>query len=78
MNKKLTISIDPSVYDGLHAIIGRGNIGRFLEDLARPFVVTESLNHAYAAMTADPSREAEAEEWCEALHLDGLSPDATW
>jgi hypothetical protein len=74
MTRKLTISIDDRVYDGLHAIIGRGNIGRFLEDLARPFVVTESLAAGYAEMTADQERDAEADDWCEALASDG--PDA--
>jgi hypothetical protein len=72
MTKKLTISIDDRVYDGLHAIVGRGNIGKFLEDLARPFVVTESLAAAYAEMTADQNRDAEADEWCETLASDGL------
>ncbi len=72
MTRKLTISIDDRVYDGLHAIVGRGNIGKFLEDLARPFVVTESLAAAYAEMTADQARDAEADEWCEALAGDGL------
>jgi hypothetical protein len=75
MTKKLSISIDDRVYDGLHAVVGRGNIGKFLEDLARPFVVTESLVAAYAEMTADQAREAEAGEWREALTPDG--PDAT-
>lgn len=72
MTRKLTISIDDRVYDGLHAVVGRGNIGKFLEDLARPFVVTESLAAAYAEMAADQGREAEADEWCEALVGDGL------
>jgi hypothetical protein len=72
MTKKLTISIDDRVYDGLHAVIGRGHIGRFLEDLARPFVVTESLSAAYRELSADESREAEAVEWCEAFIDDGL------
>ena len=76
MSKKLTISIDDRVYDGLHAVIGQGNIGRFLEDLARPFVVPDSLSAAYAEMAADKARDAEAEEWCESLAGDGL--DATW
>lgn len=76
MNKKLTISINSHVYDGLHAIIGRGNIGRFLEDLARPFVVTEALALEYAAMSADRSREADADEWSEAL--SGDIADAAW
>jgi hypothetical protein len=72
MTKKLTISIDDRVYDGLHAVVGRGNIGKFLEDLARPFVVTDYLAAAYIEMTADEAREAEADEWCEALAADGL------
>lgn len=46
------------------------------EDLARPFVVTDSLSAAYAEMVADTDREAEADEWCEALIGDGL--DAPW
>ncbi len=76
MTKKLTVSIDDRVYDGLHALVGRGNIGKFLEDLARPLVVTESLEAAYAEMTAAEGRDAEADEWCESLAADG--PDAAW
>ena len=72
MTRKLTISIDDRVYDGLHAVIGRGHIGKFLEDLARPFVVTDRLAAAYIEMSADEAREAEADEWCEALAADGL------
>ena len=72
MTRKLTISIDDRVYDGLHAVIGRGHIGKFLEDLARPFVVTENLSVAYAEMSADKARDAEADEWCEALSGEGL------
>jgi hypothetical protein len=74
MTRKLTISIDDRVYDALHAIVGRGSIGRFLEDLARPFVIKESLANAYAEMATDERRDAEAEEWCQALVGDG--PDA--
>ena len=76
MTRKLTISIDDRVYDGLHAVVGRGNIGKFLEDLARPLVVADSLSAAYAQISADANREAEAEEWCESLTADG--PDASW
>jgi hypothetical protein len=72
MTRKLTISIDDRVYDGLYAIVGKGNIGKFLEDLARPLVVTDSLSAAYAEMAADRDREAEADEWCEALVGDGF------
>lgn len=72
MTRKLTISIDDRVYEGLHAVIGKGNIGKFLEELARPFVVTECLSAAYAELSADQAREAEADEWCESLAADGL------
>lgn len=63
---------DDRVYDGLHATIGRGNIGKFLEDLARHFVLSESLSAAYVELSADKVRDAEADEWCESLAADGL------
>ena len=43
MLKKLTITIDAEVYDGLHSVVGRRRISRFLNDLARPHVVGQSL-----------------------------------
>ena len=43
MLKKLTITIDADVYDGLHSVVGRRRISRFLSDLARPHVVGQSL-----------------------------------
>ena len=67
MQKKLTITIDEEVYKGLHAVIGRGRISRFLEDLARPHVLSRELNAAYKEMAGDEVREAEAEEWAEGL-----------
>jgi hypothetical protein len=67
MLKKLTITVDEEVYEGLHAVIGPRRISRFLNDLARPHVVTKSLAESYAAMAADEAREAEAMEWSEAL-----------
>ena len=36
MSEKLTITVDAEVYDGLHSVIGRRRISRFLNDLARP------------------------------------------
>jgi hypothetical protein len=68
--KKLTITIDADVYDGLHNVIGRRRISRFLSDLARPHVVVQSLAAGYAAMAADEAREAEADEWSESLIAD--------
>jgi hypothetical protein len=74
--KKLTISIDDQVYEGLHALLGRGKIGRFLEDLARPYVIRDDLGASYAAMAADRAREAEADEWMDNLTRD--LDDAAW
>lgn len=70
MAKKLTITVDAEVYDGLHSVIGRRRISRFLNDLARPHVVGQDLSAGYAAMAADEARESEAEAWS-----NGLIPD---
>ena len=67
MQKKLTITIDEAVYVGLHRSIGRGRMSRFIEDLVRPHVVTDSLRSAYAEMAKDEKRESEALEWAEGL-----------
>ena len=66
MQKKLTITIDDRVYEGLHAVIGRGRISRFIEDLVRPYVIYQGLEAAYKQMAQDEEREAEALEWAEA------------
>jgi hypothetical protein len=70
MPKKLTITVDAEVYAGLHSVIGRRRISRFLNDLARPYVVGQDLAAGYAAMAADEAREAEAETWSEAMLSD--------
>ena len=64
--KKLTITVDERVYDGLHNVVGRGRISRFIESLVRPYVVEDDLDASYRQMAADEDREAEAAEWCEA------------
>ena len=75
MQKRMTISIDENIYEGLVRVAGRRGISRFLEDLARPHVVDESLESAYRAMAADNAREAAALEWSEALIGDvGSAP----
>jgi hypothetical protein len=66
MQKKLTITIDEQVYKGLHAVIGRGRISRFIEDLVRPHVIHQELEAAYKEMAQDEEREAEALKWAEA------------
>ncbi len=65
--KKLTITVEDEVYRGLRKVIGRRNISRFLNDLARPHVVRERLEEGYRAMAADERREAEAARWSEGL-----------
>ncbi len=67
MTKKLTITIDDEVYEGLYRRVGRRKISRFLESLARPHVVDADLEAAYQAMASDEARETDATEWSEAL-----------
>jgi predicted CopG family antitoxin len=66
MQKKLTITVDEKVYEGLHKVIGRRHISQFIEDLVRPHVIGADLEAGYQAMAADELREAEAREWSEA------------
>jgi predicted CopG family antitoxin len=67
MSKKLTITVDDEVYEGLYKRVGRRKISRFLESLARPHVVDADLEAAYRDMASDESRESDAEEWSEGL-----------
>jgi predicted CopG family antitoxin len=76
MQKKLTISIDEKVYEGLYAVIGRRRISRFIEELVRPHVLDQELDAAYQQMAQDEAREAEALEWAEATIGD--VGDETW
>jgi hypothetical protein len=79
MARKLTITVSDEVYRGLYEKIGPGKISRFLDRLARPYVIGSVLERAYARATAiedlealykeagqDAAAEAEAEEWIEA------------
>jgi predicted CopG family antitoxin len=70
MQKKLTITVDENVYSGLHRVIGRRRISKFIESLVRPHVVREDLDSAYLEMAQDETREAEALEWAEATVTD--------
>jgi len=66
MQKKLTVTIDENVYKGLHIVIGRRRISRFIEDLVRPHVLYHDLEAAYKEMAQNEERELEALEWAEA------------
>lgn len=70
MTKKLTITVDDEIYNGLYSVIGRRRISRFLNDLARPHVLQRDLSEGYRAMAADKDREREASEWVENLTGD--------
>jgi predicted CopG family antitoxin len=70
MQKKLTITVDEQVYAGLHQIVGRRKISRFIESLVRPHVIPRDLMAAYRQMAADERREADAHEWAESTMAD--------
>lgn len=70
MSKKLTITVDDEVYEGLHKVVGRRRISRFLNSLARPHVIGRDLAEGYRAMAADEEREREAADWVEGLTAD--------
>ena len=60
MQKKLTITLDEKVYEGLHKVIGPGRIGRFIEDLVRPHVISADILAAYKEMAEEEEREESA------------------
>jgi predicted CopG family antitoxin len=66
MQKKLTITIDEEVYEGLYQVVGPRRISRFIEDLVRPLVLYPDLEAAYSEMARDEEREQAAMEWAEA------------
>ena len=68
--KKLTITVEDEIYEGLYRRIGPRRISRFLESLARPHVIDNDLEAAYREMAADEIRESEAQEWSENLLRD--------
>ncbi len=67
MQRKLTITIDEQVYEGLYRVVGPRKISNFIEELVRPHVVHPDLEAAYAEMAQDEKREAIALEWAEAM-----------
>jgi predicted CopG family antitoxin len=70
MHKRMTITLDEAVYEGLYRHVGKRRMSQFIEDLLRPHVVDTSLDVGYREMAADKEREAEALEWCNALAGD--------
>ncbi len=75
MHKRMSITLDEAVYDGLVRVIGRGKISQFLENLAKPYLAQNQpaeLAAAYREMAADTQREQDALEWCNALIGDAV------
>lgn len=60
MQKKLTITLDEKVYDGLHRVIGRGKISRFIEGLVRPHVSEATLEASYRELARFEESDDEA------------------
>ena len=65
MRRKLTITIDEDVYDGLYRVAGRRNVSKFIESMVRPHIPAGNLDEGYRQMAGDAEREAEAAEWIE-------------
>ena len=70
MHRKMTISLDEAVYEGLYRTVGKRRMSQFIEDLLRPHVLDTALDDGYRAMADDKMREAEALQWCNALAAD--------
>ena len=52
MQKKLTITLDAQVYEGLHRMIGARRISRFIESLVRPHVLDKAFTKPTAKWRA--------------------------
>ena len=70
MHRRMTITLDEVVYEGLYRMVGKRRISQFIETLVRPHVLDTTLDDGYRAMAADQEREAEALEWCNTLIKD--------
>ena len=70
MHKRMTITLDEAVYEGLKRVIGKRGMSQFIEELLRPHVLDTALDEGYRAMAGDTAREAQAQDWCDALARD--------
>lgn len=57
MHKRMTITLDEEVYEGLNRTIGKRRMSQFIEDLLRPHVLDTALDEGYRAMAADKGRD---------------------
>lgn len=70
MHKRMTITLDEAVYDGLYRTVGKRRMSQFIENLVKPHVLDTALDDGYRAMAADIERESEAQEWANGLIAD--------
>ncbi len=75
MQKKLTITVDEEVYKGLHKVIGRRKISKFVEGLVRPHVARPNLEAEYERMARERQREGRAREWAEGVIGDAANEE---
>lgn len=76
MHKKMTITLDEAVYEGLYRIVGRRKMSQFIEDLVRPHVVDAVLDAEYQEMAKDAARQEEMKLWDAAEDAD--FNDSAW
>jgi predicted CopG family antitoxin len=67
MQKKLTITIDEEIYNKLYSLVGSRKISKFIEEVVKPYLVSNSLSDAYSSMSNDQEREEQANEWINGL-----------
>lgn len=72
MKRKLTITVSEEIYEGLHKVVGPRKISQFLQELAKPHLLSATLLAGYKEASEDHEQEAEALEWSEALLGDAL------
>lgn len=66
MRKKLTITLDNDVYEGLHRVVGARRISRFIEERVRPSLINEDeLEADYAALAAAEAADPNYGDWDE-------------
>jgi hypothetical protein len=66
--RKLTLLLDDDIVEGLHRVAGRGQIGRFVAEKVRPYLVQKPTGTAGAAFgllahlakPVTPGQEADA------------------
>ena len=71
MHKRMTITLDADVYDGLNRMVGKRRISQFISDIVRPHVSDSVLDAGYRDMADDVDRQGEAAEWIDVLGDDG-------